>query len=238
MSNEFTINYHGLSTFTIETRTSSILVDPWLEPEWIDGEPADFDDVDYIFVTHGAHDHLGSTFEIAERSEALVVTEPAVADHLISEGLPEDQVQSMVWGNRFELDAGTVRALETSHISYFESGDEHVTGTALGFCFELEAATVYYLGDTALFSDLRLFGEQYDPDIALVPVGAAPGALAPLPADEAALAVDWLDVDTAVPVHYVPGDGTVPEFEDELQDKAPDVASLSLSPGESARPLR
>ena len=31
--------------------------------------------------------------------------------------------------------------------------------------------TVYHLGDTALFGDLRLIGERHCPDVALVPIG-------------------------------------------------------------------
>ncbi|NHN49360.1 metal-dependent hydrolase [Halostella sp. JP-L12] len=233
MSEELTIEYEGLSAFSIESSNTSLIVDPWLEPAWIDATVDDFEHVDYVFVTHGAHDHLGSTYEIADRSGATVITEPAVADHLTSLGLSDDQVQSMVWGNRLELSELGVRALETSHISYFESQGEHVTGTALGFLFEFESRTIYYLGDTALFSDLEMFGERYDPDVALLPVGAAPGALAPLPPDEAATAADWLDITTAIPVHYVPDDGTPEVFEAELGDLDSDVNSFILEPGES-----
>ena len=215
-----TLDYYGLSSFSIQWNGLRLLVDPWFtDPSWDTPSLDQFDDVDYILVTHGAYDHLGDTFPIAKRSGAHVVTEPAVADHLLDQGLPDEQVTRVIWGNPFTLGDIACRALETRHLSYFESSTQQLSGMPLGFHFDFDGLGVYYLGDTSIFSDLELFADLYGPDVALVPIGAAPGARAPLPPREAAVVTDWLDVDTVVPVHYVPGSAEVAAFRKHLADR-------------------
>ncbi|WP_266082398.1 metal-dependent hydrolase [Haladaptatus caseinilyticus] len=228
-----TITYYGLSSFAIDCDDMRILVDPWItEPEWSDATLTDFDDVDYILVTHGAYDHLGDTLPIAEASGAKVFTEPAVADHLISEGLPSHQVDRVIWGNAFEIESVEIRILETRHLSYFESQGQRVSGMPLGFHFEFSDTSLYYMGDTSLFSDLELFVELNEPDVVMLPVGGAPGDRAPLPPRDAAVAASWIDVDVVIPVHYVPGSDEVDTFISELADRtgdsAPTVVDLSV----------
>lgn len=232
MASSPSLTYYGLSAFSIERGDRALLVDPWLEPEWIEGRPDDFDRVDHVLVTHGAHDHLGSAYEVAEQSGAQVITEPAIADHLAARGLPKEQLTSVVWGNRVDEGWFEVRALETRHISYFESEDGPVSGISLGFYLEVGDVSVYYSGDTAIFRDLELFGDLYEPDVALVPVGHAPGAFAPLQPEEAALATEWLDVETVVPIHYTPDAPEPDAFADALGERDVATTVARLDPGE------
>lgn len=222
---ESQLEYYGLSAFCIDTGQVRILIDPWVnEPDWTDRDIESFHEVDYILVTHGAHDHLGDTFEIAEQTGAEVVTEPAVAQHLLAKGLPNSQVTRMIWGNTIERDDVLVRALEAKHVSYFESEVGTLSGLPLGFHLEFGNKSVYYLGDTALFSDLELFGRLYQPDLALIPIAHAPGALSALPPYEAAVASEFLGVDKIVPVHYVPESGKVEEFREHLRERMDEAA--------------
>lgn len=234
MPSETELEYYGLSSFSIEHENTRLLVDPWLtEPEWIDIEISDFADVEWIFVTHGAYDHLGDTVAVAETSGAQVFTEPAVADHLVDEGLPSEQVDRVIWGNEFDIDGIGVRILETRHLSYFESANQRLSGMPLGFHFEFSDSSLYYVGDTSLFSDLELFVEQNNPDVVMLPVGGAPGDRAPLPPRDAATAASWFDVERIIPVHYVPGSDEVDEFETELTARTegnhPSVAELDVN---------
>jgi L-ascorbate metabolism protein UlaG (beta-lactamase superfamily) len=226
------IDYYGMSTFELHDGETRLLVDPWItEPQWVDASVSEFVDVDAVFVTHGAYDHLGDTVPILEVSGATVYTEPAVAGHLVSRGVPEDQVEKVIWGNTFETDEIRVRVLETRHLSHFESEGRPLSGMPLGFHFELSVGSVYCVGDTSLFSDLRLFVELNDPDIVMLPVGSAPDDLAPLPPRDAAVTASWLDVEMVVPIHYVPGSPEVDKFRTELANRAdnpPDIHELSV----------
>ncbi len=58
-----------------------------------------------------------------------------------------------------------------------------------------ENVRIYNIGDTALFSDIKLIGELYQPNIMLVPIGGSPkltGGWTHLAPREASLAVQWI----------------------------------------------
>ena len=59
-----------------------------------------------------------------------------------------------------------------------------------------------YTGDTDVFGDMRLIGERFNPEIAILPIG---GHYTMGPAD-AARAADMIGAPTVIPVHY----GTFP----------------------------
>ncbi len=76
-------------------------------------------------------------------------------------------------------------------------------GEPAGFVVRLEnGGTIYHAGDTNVFGDMRLIGELYRPDLALLPIG---GHFTMGPR-EAALAVELLGVDAVAPIHW----GTFP----------------------------
>jgi L-ascorbate metabolism protein UlaG (beta-lactamase superfamily) len=62
-----------------------------------------------------------------------------------------------------------------------------------------ESTTFYHAGDTALFTEMRdVIASFLEPDAAAVPIGDH-FTMGP---QQAAIAVDWLDVDYAYPMHY------------------------------------
>jgi L-ascorbate metabolism protein UlaG (beta-lactamase superfamily) len=76
-------------------------------------------------------------------------------------------------------------------------------GEPAGFVVELENGyRIYHAGATAVFGDMRLIGELYRPDLAMLPIG---GHFTMGPR-EAALAVELLGVRDVLPIHY----GTFP----------------------------
>jgi L-ascorbate metabolism protein UlaG (beta-lactamase superfamily) len=91
--------------------------------------------------------------------------------------------------------------------------------------------TVYHAGDTALFGDMKLIGELYKPDLALLPIGDH-FTMGPR---EAAHAIRFLGVKHVIPMHYAtfPFLTGTPEA---LRSEAKDIAGLeilALKPGES-----
>jgi L-ascorbate metabolism protein UlaG (beta-lactamase superfamily) len=94
----------------------------------------------------------------------------------------------------------------------------------------MDGARVYHAGDTALFSDMKLIGELYAPDIALLPMG---GRFTMGPR-EAMMAAQYIGARTVIPMHY----STWPAI---LQDpiafkhaieRTTDLRVVILSPGE------
>jgi L-ascorbate metabolism protein UlaG (beta-lactamase superfamily) len=91
--------------------------------------------------------------------------------------------------------------------------------------------TIYIAGDTALFTDMKMIGEVYRPEIAFLPIGD----LYTMGPDTAAIAAEWLGVRQVVPMHWgtFPAlTGTPAQLKQHLTGKHIEV--LELKPGETA----
>lgn len=91
-----------------------------------------------------------------------------------------------------------------------EHGQLHSLGIAAGLILTIEGKVIYHAGDTALFSDMKLIGQQQAIDLAFLPIGDN-FTMGPT---DAALAASWLKPKKAVPVHY----NTFPVIEQDPED--------------------
>ena len=88
---------------------------------------------------------------------------------------------------------------------------------------------IYHAGDTAVFGDMKLIGELYAPDLALLPIGDH----FTMGTREAAMAIRLLGVHEVVPMHF----GTFPPLvgrPEELRKITQDISGLeihALKPG-------
>jgi L-ascorbate metabolism protein UlaG (beta-lactamase superfamily) len=106
----------------------------------------------------------------------------------------------------------------------------------------------YHYGDSAIFSDLKLIGELYRPNVGCVGIAnpseilhmiTAPGRMltAEMSPREGVLAAQWLGLDVVLPCHYIdPGEPDVAEFGkfvDEARRRGEKVPrSLVMKPGD------
>ena len=80
-----------------------------------------------------------------------------------------------------------------------DQGVRHYGGEPAGYIIRLPGGfTVYHAGDTALFGDMKLIGELYKPDLAMLPIGDR-FTMGPR---EAAYAIRLLGVKHVIPMHY------------------------------------
>jgi len=92
----------------------------------------------------------------------------------------------------------------------------------------VNGTTLYFAGDTCVFSDMQLIGRIYSPDVAVLPIG---GHFTMDPR-EAAVALELLGVRRCIPCHYE----TFPLLKgtpDELRELAPGVEIVSPEPGQT-----
>jgi L-ascorbate metabolism protein UlaG (beta-lactamase superfamily) len=121
---------------------------------------------------------------------------------------------------------------EAIHSSSFDDNGLVYLGEPAGFVVKLEnGQAIYFAGDTALFSDMKLIAELYKPDIAFLPIGDR-FTMGP---DTAAMAARWLGVRQIVPMHW----GTFPLLtgtpEMLKQHLAgSDIEVLALEPGQTS----
>ena len=160
-----------------------------------------------LLVTHGHGDHLGDAVALASR---LRPAWPSIHELSLWLGrqLPggNDAMIGMNKGGTVEAAGVKVTMVHADHSAGdWNAGGETTLylGEPAGFVVELENGfRFYHAGDTAVFGDMRLIGELYRPEIALLPIG---GHFTMGPR-EAALAVELLGVKHVMPIHY----GTFP----------------------------
>jgi L-ascorbate metabolism protein UlaG (beta-lactamase superfamily) len=207
------LTFFGQSGWGFEVDGSRVIVDPY--PISDDSRAAidSFADesLDYVLVTHAGFDHLGIALELVERSaSARLVADVAVVRHAAKSGLPDERVMFTGWNLERAEGPWRFRGVEAKHASVIETVDgEFITGMPVGFVVWHESepeVRVFHLGDTSIFSDLALFGQLYNPLLAIINVRGA------MSAREAALSALWMGVDIALPVHFMHDRSAAEEF--------------------------
>ena len=124
-------------------------------------------------------------------------------------------------------------AFHSSSIA-MDDGTSIYAGEPMGYVVEFESGfKLYHAGDTGIFGDLRLIGELYGPELALLPIGDRV-TMGPY---EAAHAARLLGVGHVVPIHYSTDvlpffTGTPEAFGKNLSEIAPNVAMHVMHPGD------
>jgi len=191
------VSYHGHSAVKVVTKSHTILIDPFISGNEACDLDADTVDADVILLTHGHNDHVGDTIPIAKRTNALIVASPELADFF---GTKDLNTHPMNIGGKHKFDFGTVKFTQAYHSSSFTDEDGTVVygGMPYGILLTIDGKTIYHVGDTGLFSDLKLIGDMNDVDLAFVPIGDN-FTMGP---EDALIATDWIQAKTVVPVHY------------------------------------
>ncbi len=196
-----------------------VLIDPFVPELPIPCRP------DIVAVTHAHADHLGRTLELGVKT--VVMND--LAYYLMEKGL---EVEPMNIGGTIEVD-GVIFTMTTAvHSSWIEDAGIGVYGgVAAGYLITLDGVTVYHAGDTALFGDMHLIGDIYNPDIALLPIGGR-YTMGPR---EAMMAAEFVGAPVIIPIHY----NTSPKIAQDagefkrVIERTTDLKVIVLKPGES-----
>jgi len=193
----------GHSAFLMESPSGKkVLIDPWLSNPKAPADAKDITGVDLILVTHGHSDHVGNTVQLAKEMKAPVVALFEVSLFLQSSGVTT--AQGMNKGGTLTVDGIKVTMVDAIHSSDIDVDGKVIPGgEAAGMVIEFDNGfVVYHAGDTALFSDMKLIGQLYKPDVALLPIGG----LYTMAPREAAKACELLNPKHIIGMHY----GTFP----------------------------
>lgn len=190
------ISYHGHSIVKIETKGKTILIDPFITGNKLTDLKAEDEKPDVILLTHGHNDHVGDTMDIAKREDILVVAPNELAVWLGFQGL---KTHGMNIGGAKEFDFGTVKYTQAFHSSSYTTEDNEIiyTGMPAGLLLTIEDKVIYHAGDTSLFSDMKLYGDE-GIDVAFLPIGDN-FTMGP---EDAAKAVELLKPKLTIPVHF------------------------------------
>ena len=214
------VTFLGHAGFLLSDGTTTVAIDPFLTGNPVAvTKPKDVR-CQAVVLTHGHGDHLGDTVAIAKANSATVFGAFEIAEYMGEEGITAEPGNP---GGKITAEWGWVAFTQAFHSSSYNG---RYMGMPCGAIVHLGGVTVYHLGDTTVFGDMKLLGEFYKPDIALVPVGDR-FTMGP---ELATMAAELIRPKVAIPMHY----GSFPIIRQDAQGFEPEgVEVKQLEPGET-----
>ncbi len=223
------LTFIGHSAFMLSDGDTTVLIDPWFTGNPVNSIAADSVEADAILITHAHGDHVGDTVEIARRTGATICTINELAGYLSSKGL-----ENVVGGNHggtLPFPGGTVKLTPAWHSStYSDESGTVAPGVPAGMIVRYGGKTMYFAGDTCLFGDMQLIGEE-GLDLAVIPIGDK-FTMGP---KDGVRAAKFLNARQVVPCHY----NTFPPIAQDADAFKTDVEAATsssvsiLAPGET-----
>jgi len=191
------ITYHGHACVELNDGKFDIIFDPFITGNPVTKATPDKINPNAILVSHGHPDHLGDAIPISKRTNAMIIAPFELATYCAEKGATN--VHAMHIGGSHNFDFGMVKLTLALHGSAFISEKERVyTGNPCGFIVKFGGKTVYFAGDTGLFSDMRMLGELNSIDVAFLPIGDN----FTMGIADAVQAAKMLKTKLAIPIHY------------------------------------
>lgn len=197
------ITWLGHGTFQFQLPSGEV----WLMDPWTDGNPSypaqhQISRADAILITHGHFDHIHDAVPLAKRFTPEVVAIYETCNWLESKGV--QKTRPMNKGGAQKIGTVTVTMTHAVHsCGILDDGKIIYGGEAAGYVLQLaDGRSLYFAGDTGVFSDMRLIHQLYRPQLAFLPIGD----LFTMGPQQAALACELLRPARVVPMHF----GTFP----------------------------
>jgi L-ascorbate metabolism protein UlaG (beta-lactamase superfamily) len=216
----------GHATHLLEIEGNLIVVDPFFTSNPTTEVRADSLHPDYILISHGHFDHIEDAVAMAKRSGATVIANFEIINWLQGQGVEKAHPQHL--GGGFNHDFGRLKFTIAHHGSGLPDGS--YGGNPAGLLLSAAGKKIYLACDTALFLDMKLYGEE-GIDLFIVPIGDN-FTMGP---EDALAAVKLVNPKLVVPCHYntwppITQDGAAWAKRVEAETSA---KAYALKPGES-----
>ncbi len=188
-----TLTWLGHAAFALEVSGLHVLVDPFLGDNPLASVKPEALPADFILVSHGHGDHVGDALAIAKRTGATLISNAEIAGWFAKKGV---QTHAQHLGGGHQHPFGYLKLTLALHGSGLPDGS--YGGNPAGFLLTLpEGKRIYLAGDTGLFGDMALIGDE-GIEVAALPIGDN-FTMGP---DDALRAVKLLRPARVIPMHY------------------------------------
>ena len=188
------LTWYGHATLGLQTEQFNLLIDPFFSGNPASPVSAEQVAADFILVTHGHGDHVGDAVAIAGRTGATVIANAEISGWFRKQGVEKVHAQHI--GGGFKHPFGYLKLTQALHGSALPDGA--YGGNPAGFLLTVnDGKKIYFAGDTGLFGDMKLIGEE-GLDLAIIPIG---DNYTMGPAD-ALRAVKLLTPKVVIPIHF------------------------------------
>ena len=192
MTNKLT--WFGHAVLGLETGGQHLIVDPFFTGNPAATAKAEQVNPNYILITHGHGDHVGDAVSIAKRSGATVIANAEICGWMERQGVDNTHAQHI--GGGYHYPFGYLKLTLALHGSALPDGANG--GNPAGFLLTTtDGKKIYMAGDTGLFGDMKLIGEE-GLDVAVLPIGDN-YTMGP---DDALRAVKLLAPKHVIPIHF------------------------------------
>ena len=191
----------------------------------------DITKADFVLVTHDHFDHIADAAQIVKATGAILVGMPETVGRLKKEAaIPDSQI---VFGMGMNI-GGTVTS-DSISITMTQAFHSSQTASPAGYIIKFENGfTCYHAGDTGIFSSMKILGEIFHINLAMLLIGG----VFTMDPKQATFAAKLLEVNTVIPMHYK----TFPILEKDassyveiMEKEAPNIEVIVLGPGEENR---
>ncbi len=186
------IKYLGHSAFQLLGSRGTVLIDPFLSGNAKAAVAPNEVEADLILVSHAHGDHFGDAIDIAKRTGAPILGTFELAAYAASKGVKS--LDGHI-GGTIKTQFCSVKLFNAVHSSSVSGG---LLSAPSSFVVDMDSAKIYHAGDTALFGDMSLIGDEYDLDVAMVPIGGH----YTMDAYDAVRAEALLHARFVIPMHY------------------------------------
>jgi L-ascorbate metabolism protein UlaG (beta-lactamase superfamily) len=225
------ITWLGHGTFLFQLPSGEhILIDPWTEgnPKYPEG--FNIPKIDLMLITHGHFDHIHDAVPLAKKHGPQVGAIYEICHWLERKGV--ENLNPMNKGGTQKIGGVTITMTHAIHsCGILDDGQILYGGEAAGYVLRFaDNRTVYFAGDTNVFTDMQLIEQLYHPELVFLPIGDL-YTMSPV---EAAAAVRLLKPKKVICMHF----GTFPPLvghPDQLREltKGTGAEILMLEPGKA-----
>jgi L-ascorbate metabolism protein UlaG (beta-lactamase superfamily) len=189
------LTYYGHACFGLEIDGISILLDPFISPNPL-AKHIDINTIkaDYILLSHGHEDHLADALYLAKKNDSIIVSNFEIVSWYSSKGHAKGHPMNI--GGKKDFGAFSVKYVNAIHSSVLPDGS--YGGNPGGFLIKAKEQCIYFSGDTALSSDMKILGEFEKIDLAILPIGDN----FTMGIEDASIAAQFINCNKVIGMHF------------------------------------